>query len=173
MINYGRIGTFDFRCRFDPFAEATPGRDLTINYDHGSNYTNDLEVGDDAASWDGTAKILFFTNENFDEEINQSGLTLGSRLHFSVTWMEEVDADFPVLFYVDQCTVSSLDEKRNFTIIKDGCLSEFVRTQSHQKPTSDIYSHSKVNYSYRSFTFAEVETAQIQQQFRFSCALTF
>ena len=27
--------------------------------------------------------------------------------------------------------------------------------------------------SYRSFTFAEVETAQIQQQFRFSCALTF
>lgn len=82
MINYGRIGTFDFRCRFDPFAEATPGRDLTINYDHGSNYTNDLEVGDDAASWDGTAKILFFTNENFDEEINQSGIEINALMKF-------------------------------------------------------------------------------------------
>ena len=61
-IYYGEIGEFVFQCQFKPDVAAGTGKDLVLNIE---DKDKNLEIG--GASWDGTAAVKFYTDENFSQ----------------------------------------------------------------------------------------------------------
>ena len=61
-IYYGEIGEFVFQCQFKPDVKAGTGKDLVLNIE---DKDKNLEIG--GASWDGTAAVKFYTDENFSQ----------------------------------------------------------------------------------------------------------
>ena len=70
------------------------------------------------------ANRIFENSKSIKKTTGQSGLILGSRLYFSVKWLDQPSEEFPVLFYVDKCTVSTPENDSQFNIIEEGCLSK-------------------------------------------------
>ena len=70
------------------------------------------------------ANRIFENSKSIKKTTGQSGLILGSRLYFSVKWLDQLSEEFPVLFYVDKCTVRTPENDSQFNIIEEGCLSK-------------------------------------------------
>jgi len=105
-------------------------------------------------NWDQTFGIRFFENENYETEIDATNLLIGDRVNARVEWREEFDANFPVEFFIHQCTISNHENDKDFMVIRDGCLSELAKAEMH---SGEAYSSKTIDFSYESFTFEKQE----------------
>lgn len=117
--------------------------------------------------WDATAEIDFYKDEQFDTIIPTSALTIGNRLHFQLTWADTFSKNFPVVFYINDCSVYLMDESDSFDVINNACLSSIVKTRLH---SDTVYARDNVKYSYKSFSFFQ---GTYKHKFKLQCVLKF
>ena len=91
-------------------------------------------------NWLIAANRIFENLKSNKKTTSQSGLILGSRLYFSVKWLDQPTEEFPVLFYVDKCTVSTPENDSQFHIIEEGCLSKVDQINEYFNSDFEIQS---------------------------------
>ena len=99
-------------------------------------------------NWDQTFGIRFYENEKYETEIDARNLLIGDRVNARVQWREEFDANFPVEFFIHQCTISNHENDKDFMLIKDGCLSQLAKTEMH---SGEAYSSKTIDFTIINF----------------------
>lgn len=97
----------------------------------------------------------FFKSAEFKTPID-GDINLGSQMYLQAKWTNEVKDDFPVKFYIQECTVKSGDNE--FKIIDKGCGKDIIESER----IGEQFSRSKVQYKYLSFSFDEGDESQNQ-----------
>ena len=93
-------------------------------------------------------------------------LTFGDQFNFEISWLEGFHASFPVVFYIERCTVANVAQSDTFDIVKDGCNSDLVETIRH----TESYSIDNIQLSFKSFSFI---STQGQFDLTLSCSVGF
>ena len=107
-------------------------------------------------SWDNAMSLNIYSDETFSTRLSPHSLIVGSRFHIEIKWNEQFTEAMPVRFYIDECTVSSVDGLKSFNVIQEGCTSDLVQVERHLNLPADYHSLFAVDnlrFSYKSFSF--------------------
>ena len=100
--------------------------------------------------------LNIFSDETYTTQLSPHSLIVGNRFHIEIEWMEQFTAAMPVRFYIDECTVSSVDGATSFDVMKDGCKSDLVQMERHHDLPANyhsLYAVDHLRFSYKSFSF--------------------
>ena len=108
------------------------------------------EIESTGLSWT-NVDMSFYTDTDFQTEIVSDDVhNIGDSVNIMVSWeVGDSVPDFPVSFYIKECSVS--DESRSFNVIEDSCPSPLVNAQNFD----DRITSSELKVSWDSFSFTE------------------
>ena len=89
-----------FKCAFDTTA-TTDAHDITVSV----TSLGEQEIEETGLSWD-SVELKFYSDSNYGSVIESTELhEIGDTVNAEVSWTDGVSTDFPVSFYLKECSV--------------------------------------------------------------------
>ncbi|CAG5104523.1 Oidioi.mRNA.OKI2018_I69.chr1.g1301.t1.cds [Oikopleura dioica] len=160
----GRV-EFSVRCDFRRQA-STMLSDLKGLRSHFKTYKAGSETWNhitQESSWDNDFKLTFH-DETYRREISGKQF-LGDRIYFQIEWVEKIKDNFPIVFYVESCTVTEKNQANHSTLFKKAV----GKNRRVKIRVALEISKFKVRWSYRSFQFS----TDADQELSLGCKVRF
>ena len=97
-----------FKCAFDTTA-TTDAHDITVSV----TSLGEQEIEETGLTWD-SVELKFYSDSNYGSVIESTELhEIGDTVNAEVSWTDGVSSDFPVSFYLKECSVKGSRQKNS------------------------------------------------------------